>query len=244
MEKININGSTWSKSNLKLSSFQNGDPIVRAYTINEWRQAFKNGIAAFWIPEVETEIHGYLYNYWALIDPRGLYDRTEWMIPRKKDWEDLIAVCGGAEVAGYNMKSKSGWSHHDYKYERSISCRKCKEWNEEYKSKVACHHCHDSRNEIIIHNGNGMDVLGFDAKPSGTVEPDNPDNLAFPDYLATWWIDDWDEFRWDELPVLGSLFTYRPKIVALTMKNLDCQIVQVGHNTGHAIRLFSPFAKE
>ena len=247
MEKVIINKRVWSKSSLKVSSFNNGDPITRARTINEWEQAFKNGIPAFYNPIDDTPIdktravHSYLYNYYALTDPRGLFDKTKWMIPQRQHWEELIAFCGGAEVAGYNLKSKSGWSHTEM--EHSISCRKCKEWNEEYKSKVPCHQCKDSRQEIIISTDNGTDAFGFNAKPSGFLRPFSPPNIAYNPSCASWWIDDSDKFRWDKLPVLGSFF-YSPIVAALSGRNLDCEIISVEHNTGNSIRLFAPYDEE
>ena len=249
MEKVIINERVWSKSSLKVSSFNNGDPITRARTINEWEQAFKNRIPAFYTPIDDTPIdetravYSYLYNYYALTDPRGLFDKTKWMIPQRQHWEELIAVCGGAEVAGYNLKSKSGWSH--IEMEHSISCRKCKEWNEEYKSKVPCHQCKDSRQEIITSTDNGTDAFGFNAKPSGVLCPDFPPSIAYAPSCASWWIDDSDKFRWDKLPVLGSFFdTYRPIVAALSGRKLDCEIIRVEHNTGNSIRLFAPYDEE
>ena len=166
MEQVIINGSKWSKSNLKASFFRNGEPLLYAHDLNEWNYACENEQPAYCISEMESEVDGYLYNVFAVKDSRGLFDDTKWMIPRQKDWEELIEFCGGLDVSGYYLKSKSGWSS-GYDFNSKITCRECKEWNDEYRSKVPCHNCLDKRLEIINHNGNGIDTFGFDAKPTG-----------------------------------------------------------------------------
>ena len=60
---------------------------------------------------LETELkkgekYGYLYNYWAVIDPRGLAP-DGWKIPTLSDWETLEKHL--QPEPGMSMKSSSGW---------------------------------------------------------------------------------------------------------------------------------------
>jgi uncharacterized protein (TIGR02145 family) len=57
------------------------------------------------------EKYGYLYNYWAVIDPRGLAP-DGWKIPTLSDWETLekfIQAKPENGQPGEAMKSSSGW---------------------------------------------------------------------------------------------------------------------------------------
>ena len=50
--------------------------------------------------------YGYLYNYWAVIDPRGLAP-VGYKIPSIEDWDDLKKFIGPEPAAA--LKSTSGW---------------------------------------------------------------------------------------------------------------------------------------
>ena len=52
------------------------------------------------------EKYGYLYNYWAVIDPRGLAP-IGYKIPSIEDWNDLKKFIGPEPAAA--LKSTSGW---------------------------------------------------------------------------------------------------------------------------------------
>ncbi|MFM7710046.1 MAG: fibrobacter succinogenes major paralogous domain-containing protein, partial [Ferruginibacter sp.] len=53
--------------------------------------------------------YGKLYNYYAVIDSRGLAP-LGWHIPRAAEWDELSSALGGEEVAGAKLKSKTGWN--------------------------------------------------------------------------------------------------------------------------------------
>jgi uncharacterized protein (TIGR02145 family) len=49
-----------------------------------------------------------MYNYWAVIDNRGLAPEG-WHISNREEWQVLIERNGGANLAGKALKSETGW---------------------------------------------------------------------------------------------------------------------------------------
>ncbi|MBK9109202.1 MAG: fibrobacter succinogenes major paralogous domain-containing protein [Saprospiraceae bacterium] len=97
--------------NLNVEKFRNGDPIPEAKSEGEWRTYLQAGEAAWcywdnlWINGVK---YGKLYNWYAVNDPRGLAPNG-WHIPSDDEWTILTDYLGGEVIAGFKMKSKSGW---------------------------------------------------------------------------------------------------------------------------------------
>jgi len=61
--------------NLNVSTFRNGDAISEAKTDEEWRTAGENKKPVWYYYDNEYsngEKYGKLYNWYAVIDPRGL----------------------------------------------------------------------------------------------------------------------------------------------------------------------------
>lgn len=109
--EVIIGTQTWSTENLSVSAFSNGDAITEAETDQEWQNATNNQTPAWCYYEMKIENgekYGKLYNWFAVIDPRGLAPKG-WHIPSDKEWNILIANLGGQSVAGEKMKSKDGW---------------------------------------------------------------------------------------------------------------------------------------
>ncbi|GAA4053358.1 FISUMP domain-containing protein [Flavobacterium chungnamense] len=115
-----IGKQIWS-TNLFTKYFKNGDLINYAETDDEWHEAAKNQLPAWcyvdkkhWcygdkIYETNRD-HMVLYNYFAIIDPRGLAP-DGWRIAKTKDWNALInsqQSLFNKKVAS-KLKSKSSW---------------------------------------------------------------------------------------------------------------------------------------
>jgi uncharacterized protein (TIGR02145 family) len=95
-----INNLTWMASNLNVDKFQNGDPIPEAKTIEDWKKFNNNGSPCWAYYEgnaANGEIHGKIYNGYALMDSRGLAP-TGWHVATEADWLNLT---------GYNSKDQS-----------------------------------------------------------------------------------------------------------------------------------------
>jgi uncharacterized protein (TIGR02145 family) len=56
--------------------------------------------------------YGRLYDWYTATDvcPSG------WHLPTRQEWNDLVTVAGGKDVAGIGLKAKSGWVRQDNKY--------------------------------------------------------------------------------------------------------------------------------
>jgi uncharacterized protein (TIGR02145 family) len=108
---IKINNKFWESENLDVVKFKNGDDIYEARTLEEWTNASENKIAAWCNPEHVPEgdlKYGKLYNYYAIIDERGLIP-DGYTIPSQKDWLSLIKFLEGNETAGRKLKSELVW---------------------------------------------------------------------------------------------------------------------------------------
>ena len=108
--EVTIGEQVWMTQNLNVDTFRNGDPIPRAVTAEQWREAGKSRQPAwcyydnFW---ENGEIHGKLYNWYAVNDPRGLAP-VGYHIPSDAEWTELENFLGTYD-AGIKMKSTSGW---------------------------------------------------------------------------------------------------------------------------------------
>jgi uncharacterized protein (TIGR02145 family) len=104
---VTIGDQVWMAENLNVDKFRNGDPIPHTQTEEEWRQAGENGQPAWCYYDNDPangKIYGKLYNWYAVSDWRGLAPEG-WRIPSDEDWDKLIKLLGGNEVAGGKLKA-------------------------------------------------------------------------------------------------------------------------------------------
>jgi uncharacterized protein (TIGR02145 family) len=86
-----LGNQSWSSTNLNTDRFQNGDLIPEARTDEEWKQAAVNKQPAwcyFLNDSSNSQIYGRLYNFYAVIDPRGLAPKG-WRVASTADWVAL-----------------------------------------------------------------------------------------------------------------------------------------------------------
>jgi clan AA aspartic protease (TIGR02281 family) len=111
IKSIKIGTQTWMIENLNISTFRNGDPIPEAKTDEEWDLAGKTKQPAWCYynndPKINKKI-GKLYNWYAIVDPRGLAPKG-WHIPTEEEWDKLIILSGGDSISGKKLKSSTGW---------------------------------------------------------------------------------------------------------------------------------------
>ena len=101
-----IGKQTWMADNLNVSRFKNGDEIKEVKSIDEWAYACENQIPAWCYYKNDVmNTYGKLYNWCAILDPRGLAPEG-WHIPSYSEWKILIDKLGGSKVAGGKMKEK------------------------------------------------------------------------------------------------------------------------------------------
>jgi uncharacterized protein (TIGR02145 family) len=157
-----IGHQIWMAENLNVDRFQNGDLIPEAKSNEEWEKAGKEGKPA-WCYICNDNLNGFkygkLYNYYAIIDPRGLAP-IGWRISNELDWVSLEITLGF-----YNSNIKK---NKDF-FSNSMKAKKG--WNFDFEA---------LKNEI---NLNGIDKFGFSALPSGMREADG----FFFDSGGYWW---------------------------------------------------------
>ena len=176
IKQVKIGTQTWMGQNLNVDRFRNGDPIPEAKTNEEWQKAIENQQPAwcYYGNSVANGVkYGKLYNWFAVNDSRGLAP-SGWHVPTRDEWFVLINYLGGYKVAGTKLKSTSGYTSYSTGGADFKDCPNCKDWNNEYRSKVACHTCQDTRRiktmtPVVVHSGNGNNSSGFSALAGGAM---------------------------------------------------------------------------
>jgi len=197
IKSVKIGTQTWMTENLNVDRFRNGDLIREAKSIEEWKEAGKNKQPVWCYydndPRNGTK-YGKLYNWYAVIDPRGLSPEG-WHIPTNEEWNNLEKQVG--DDSAKKLKYTSGWD--DY------GCKRCYDVSETLKDE--CKACMGTqKNSSEPFSGNGNNLTGFSALPSGF-------RFAFGDFGAIgeggyWWssTEDSDPIArfLTEAPILGS----------------------------------------
>jgi uncharacterized protein (TIGR02145 family) len=107
------NSQTWMKENLRTAYFRNGDKIPESQTVEEWNLATISGKPT-WIKNnfsvIDQPDCGKLYNWFAVIDQRGLAPEG-WHIPSENEWTTMLDCLGPKKGLGLQLKSTSGWNN-------------------------------------------------------------------------------------------------------------------------------------
>jgi uncharacterized protein (TIGR02145 family) len=124
-ETVQIGDQIWTTTNLKTTHYRNGDPIPTGYSNSEWSNLDDTDTGAYAeYPEDEdsqseatcggncSEVYGYLYNWYAVDDARGLAPEG-WHIPTDEEWQELVNFYGGSSIAGAFLK-ESGYNHWEF----------------------------------------------------------------------------------------------------------------------------------
>ena len=92
LETIQIGYQTWMQKNLDEERFRNGDVIPEVTNWEEWMRAGENEKPAWCYFDNDSILgqkHGKLYNWYAVMDPRGL-SPVGFHVPNKDEWEILF----------------------------------------------------------------------------------------------------------------------------------------------------------
>ena len=111
--EVKIGNQIWMSKNLDVDTFRNGKSIPHATCEEEWEFSRLYKIPAwcyYEFDEVNRKKYGVLYNWFAVIDPRGLAP-VGYHVPSDEEWSLLVNQLGGADIAGTKMKSRTGWSN-------------------------------------------------------------------------------------------------------------------------------------
>jgi uncharacterized protein (TIGR02145 family) len=122
-EEVKIGKQIWMAENLDVTLFRNGDLIPEAKTDKEWENAGNKKQPAWCYygnKEGNGKKYGKLYNWYAVIDPRGLApngykvaDDSDWLklnkLLSKNVERNSFGETLGAQT-GVKLRSKDGWS--------------------------------------------------------------------------------------------------------------------------------------
>ena len=111
-QEITIGNQTWMAKNLDVKKFRNGDPIPHVKSRKQWMTSVNEGKPAWTYYRKKRKNgkkYGILYNWHAVIDPRGLAPEG-WRISLQEDWEKLSEITESKDSVGNSLKLPSAWN--------------------------------------------------------------------------------------------------------------------------------------
>jgi len=102
-ETVQIDEQLWIKENLKVTHYRNGDEIPTGYSDAVWENLTTGAYAVYDNNENNADIYGYLYNWYAVDDERGICP-ANWHVPTDGEYAALSHYLGGTSVAGGKLK--------------------------------------------------------------------------------------------------------------------------------------------
>jgi uncharacterized protein (TIGR02145 family) len=105
-QTVSICNQTWTKSNLNVAKYRNGDVIPQVQDATQWTNLTTGAWCYYNNDPINGPIYGKLYNWYAVNDQRGLAPNG-YHIPSDSEWTNLISCLGGVTVAGGAMKESS-----------------------------------------------------------------------------------------------------------------------------------------
>ena len=103
---VEIGNQTWMAEGIKATKFRDGSPINKVNNEKEWQVYLYKKMPAYFINNTTNE---YLYNFYAVIDERGLTP-TSFSIPTLDDFIQLGIQCGGKRFFMVNLSgNQTDW---------------------------------------------------------------------------------------------------------------------------------------
>jgi uncharacterized protein (TIGR02145 family) len=109
---IKIGNQWWMVENLKTSHYRDGTAIIEVKDNASWDDAGQSKKSAWSYYDNDAKnnsIYGKLYNWFAVIDPRGLCP-AGWHLPTVDEFKLLEEYLGGRKAAGGKMKAQTLWN--------------------------------------------------------------------------------------------------------------------------------------
>lgn len=106
---VQISTQFWTLKNLDVSTYSNGDIIPQVTDKTQWANLTTGAWCYYNNDATNNASYGKLYNWYAVIDPRGLAPQG-WHIPSKIEWTTLVTGLGGDYFAGGKMKATTLWN--------------------------------------------------------------------------------------------------------------------------------------
>lgn len=111
---VRIGDQIWMTENLKVTHYQNGDPIahISMQDDKDWLETTDGAYCVYDDDDENSEKYGRLYNGYAIFDERNICPEG-WHVPTKEELETLINYLGGFYNCGYLLRNRSGWEELD-----------------------------------------------------------------------------------------------------------------------------------
>ena len=106
---VQIGNQLWMSENLKTTHYNNGDEIPTGLTDGDWQNNTSGALAVYDDNELNADIYGRLYNWYAVVDNRGVCPEN-FHVPTDEEYTQLTNYLGGSDVAGGKMK-EAGLEH-------------------------------------------------------------------------------------------------------------------------------------
>ena len=102
---VEIGDQIWMAENLKVTHYQNGDPIPHLTSDSEWTSTSSGAYCAYGNNEDNVETYGRLYNWYAVDDSRNIAPEG-WHVPTDDEWKQLEMYLGmsQSEADGTGMR--------------------------------------------------------------------------------------------------------------------------------------------
>jgi uncharacterized protein (TIGR02145 family) len=107
-QEVVIGNQAWSKYNLAVTTFNNGDPIELITDNKKWAKSKKPAMCYYENNTENGKIYGAMYNLYAVLDSRGLAPEG-FKIPSEDDFRNLIDTLGSQTAD--QLKSKENWEN-------------------------------------------------------------------------------------------------------------------------------------
>jgi uncharacterized protein (TIGR02145 family) len=106
---ITIGTQVWFLENLRVTHYQNGDPIPNITDNNSWK-GLTTGAYSWYNNDIYYKsTYGALYNYYTTIDPRNMCPVGS-HVPTDAEWLTLMNYLGGSGMAAAKLK-EAGQAH-------------------------------------------------------------------------------------------------------------------------------------
>jgi uncharacterized protein (TIGR02145 family) len=109
-QTVTICNQTWTKSNLNVSKYRNGDVIPQVTDPAAWSNLTTGAWCYYDNDPANGAVYGKLYNWYAVNDPRGLAP-VGYHVPTETDWTTLSNCLGIDDLEIFNKMIEPGTTH-------------------------------------------------------------------------------------------------------------------------------------
>jgi len=93
-QTVEIGERVWMKENLKVTHYNDGSEIPTGYSNDDWANLSTGASAVYNDNPANADTYGYLYNWYAVEDDRGVCPEG-WNVPTENEYTELTDYLGG-----------------------------------------------------------------------------------------------------------------------------------------------------